>query len=131
MNRPSAPSTSSMTPRSLPLRSLIGAAALALTLALSGCGGAENPSDETSGQTAATRSVDTAFGPVEIPAAPQRAIALEGGVGPLLGADITPVATADGDYADAFLPEEYEKVKDLPLAFYSSFGASTASSSQR
>ncbi len=115
MNRPSASSTSSMTPRSLPLRSLIGAAALALTLALSGCGGAENPSDETSGQTAATRSVDTAFGPVEIPAAPQRAIALEGGVGPLLGADITPVATADGDYADAFLPEEYEKVKDLPL----------------
>nr|WP_276511191.1 ABC transporter substrate-binding protein [Kineosphaera limosa] len=32
-----------------------------------------------------------------------------------MSAGITPVATADGDFADSFLPEEYAKVKDLPI----------------
>lgn len=102
-------------------------AALALSLVLGACGSATSPSTPggteapASGAAAATapssatRPVQTAFGTVEIPTAPQRAIALEGGVGPLLGAGITPLATADGDYAEAFLPEEYAKVKDLPI----------------
>lgn len=102
------------------------AAVLALTLvACGGAAGGQTAADGPTGADAATGDqaqaagestrVETAFGPVEIPARPQRAIALEGGAGPLLGAGITPVATADGDYADSFLPEEYAKLKDLPI----------------
>lgn len=95
---------------------------LGLTAATSSCStgtanssGASGSATSASAPDASTRSVDTAFGPVTIPTKPRRAIALEGGVGPLLSAGITPVATADGDYADAFLPQEYAQVKDLPL----------------
>lgn len=103
-------------------------AAAALAFALVACGGAGGGQTAAGGPTGAgaaaggqarpnaeSTSVETAFGPVEIPTRPQRAIALEGGAGPLLGADIMPVATADGDYADSFLPEEYAQLKDLPI----------------
>ncbi|WP_168582666.1 ABC transporter substrate-binding protein [Gephyromycinifex aptenodytis] len=93
---------------------------LSAALTLTACGGTSPEETRASASAssstqAATRTVETAFGPVTIPTAPKRAVALEGGVGPLLGAGITPVATMDGDYADSFLPEEYAKVKDLPL----------------
>ncbi|WP_345713381.1 ABC transporter substrate-binding protein, partial [Kineococcus glutinatus] len=95
----------------------------AAVLGLGSCGGASASSSATPADAAptegavegATRTVDTAFGPVEIPADPQRVVALEGGVGPLLDAGITPVGTADGDQDYVFLPEEYEQVKDLPI----------------
>lgn len=105
---------------------LIPAGLMVLSLALTACGSTDSRQDGSaessslataspSSDSSATRSVPTAFGSVEIPTAPQRAVALEGGVGPLLGAGITPLATVDGDYAEAFLPEEYAKVKDLPI----------------
>lgn len=114
-------------------RALTCIALSTLTLGLTACGGSDattksttsavtssaasssSATSSTASAEATTRTVDTAFGPVTIPTHPKRAIALEGGVGPLLGADITPVATMDGDYADSFLPEEYAKVKDLPI----------------
>lgn len=106
-------------------RALAATAALVLGLSLAACG-SDVAADGTaaagsSGSAAAgaadgsTRTVETAFGQVQIPTSPQRAIALEGGAGPLLGAGITPVATADGDLEGSFLPEEYAKVKDLPI----------------
>lgn len=108
-------------------RALAATGALVLGLSLAACGSdaAADSSAAGSGSAAAgssgaaadgsTRTVETAFGQVQIPTSPQRAIALEGGVGPLLGAGITPVATADGDLEDSFLPQEYATVKDLPI----------------
>ncbi|MEZ0493458.1 ABC transporter substrate-binding protein [Kineococcus sp. TBRC 1896] len=100
-------------------RGVVGALGASVLLALAACGG---PDDAAAGTSAtggtsggATRSVQTAFGAVDIPTEPRRVIALEGAVGPLLGAGITPLATADGDYEDAFLPQEYEQVSDLPV----------------
>ncbi|MEL4357816.1 MULTISPECIES: ABC transporter substrate-binding protein [unclassified Luteococcus] len=89
-----------------------------LAAVLAGCGAtgsAPQPSPPASTSSAQVHTVETAFGPVSIPRSPRRAIALEGGVGPLLQAGITPLATADGDYPDQFLPAEYQKVKDLPI----------------
>lgn len=112
-------------------RSLSGALALLSSLALlSGCaapasngptttgpssGAAASSTTASSSTESETKTVSTAFGDVTMPTRPTRAIALEGGVGPLLSAGITPIATADGDYAEAFLPQEYEQVKDLPV----------------
>ncbi len=93
--------------------------ALLTALALTACGssstGSSDSSTASASASATSRAVQTAFGEVTIPTAPAKAIALEGGIGPLLGADITPVATADGDLPDSLLPEEYTKVKDLPV----------------
>jgi len=91
--------------------------ALAAVLAVGGCAGGTSSADEPAGSVAeaGTRTVETAFGTVDIPADPQRVVALEGGTGPLLEAGIVPVATADGDYADSFLPAELEQVADLPI----------------
>lgn len=61
-----------------------------------------------------TRTVATAFGEVVIPADPQRIVALEGGAGPALESGLEPVGIAD-DYAESYLPGEYDQVKDLPL----------------
>ncbi|MEW9267238.1 ABC transporter substrate-binding protein [Kineococcus endophyticus] len=97
-------------------RGVLGAAlGASVLLAVTACGGTDRATAGGTASAATTRSVDTAFGAVEIPAEPRRVIALEGAVGPLLGAGITPLATADGDYEDAFLPQEYEKVSDLPI----------------
>lgn len=102
-------------------RFLAATGALIAVLGVSACGTASSDVTGTStgaasnGADATTRTVDTAFGQVTIPTKPQRAIALEGGIGPLLSADVTPVATADGDFVDSFLPEEYARVKDLPI----------------
>lgn len=90
---------------------LLVAPVLALTLAVAGCTSSSDADDSADG----TRAVETAFGSVDIPVAPQRVVALEGGTGPLLEAGIVPVATADGDWADSFLPAEYEQVADLPV----------------
>lgn len=91
--------------------------ALAAVLAVGGCAGGTSVADEPPGSSAeaGTRTVETAFGKVDVPADPQRVVALEGGTGPLLEAGIVPVATADGDYADSYLPEEFEQVADLPI----------------
>jgi iron complex transport system substrate-binding protein len=91
--------------------------ALAAVLAVGGCAGGTSAADEPAGASAeaGTRTVETAFGPVTIPAAPQKVVALEGGTGPLLEAGIVPVATADGDWAESYLPEEFEQVADLPI----------------
>lgn len=104
-------------------RTLAAAGVLVLTLTLAACGGSSSGATAGSATAGAassaaeqgTRTVETAFGQVAIPTKPQRAVALEGGIGPLLSAGITPVATADGDAADSFLPDEYAKVKDLPI----------------
>lgn len=103
-------------------------AALALATALTACG-----SDDEGGSTVPevapearcdtevvvsengdTRTIATAFGEVEIPAGPQKIAALEGGAGPAMESGLTPIAVAD-DYAESYLPEEYEQVKDLPV----------------
>jgi iron complex transport system substrate-binding protein len=91
--------------------------ALAAVLAVGGCAGGTSAADEPAGTSAeaGTRTVETAFGPVTIPADPQKVVALEGGTGPLLEAGIVPVATADGDWAESYLPEEFEQVADLPI----------------
>ncbi|WP_051702546.1 ABC transporter substrate-binding protein [Oerskovia turbata] len=91
--------------------------ALAAVLAVGGCAGGTSAADEPAGSSAeaGTRTVETAFGTVDIPADPQRVVALEGGAGPLLEAGIVPVATADGDWAESYLPEEFEQVADLPI----------------
>lgn len=91
--------------------------ALAAVLAVGGCASLTSEAGEKAGTSAdaGTRTVETAFGPVTIPADPQNVVALEGGTGPLLEAGIVPVATADGDWADSFLPEEFEQVADLPI----------------
>ncbi|QIK82932.1 ABC transporter substrate-binding protein [Sanguibacter sp. HDW7] len=102
------------------------AAVLAGMLALAACSGgssdtaaptsaAPTASSTATSAEAGTATVASAFGDVEIPAAPKRVVALEGAVGPLLAAGITPVATADGDWEDAFLPAEFDQVKDLPV----------------
>ncbi|WP_435298927.1 ABC transporter substrate-binding protein [Timonella sp. A28] len=61
-----------------------------------------------------TRTVKTAFGNVTIPKNPEKVIGLEGGTGPVLEADLTPVATAD-NYEESYLPSEYAVVQDLPV----------------
>lgn len=99
-------------PRSRGLRLLV-APVLALALAVAGCtSDADADADDSAGET---RAVETAFGSVDVPVDPQRVVALEGGTGPLLEAGIVPVGTADGDWADSFLPDEYEQVADLPI----------------
>lgn len=98
--------TSASTPRFLALL-------LASLLILTGCGSGQEEESSESGD--GTHTVETAFGEVTIPDDPQQIVALEGAVGPLLSADITPVATADGNYEDSFLPDEYDQVQDLPI----------------
>lgn len=94
-------------------RTALAAAVLATALAVSGC--SADAGSTPSASASSTVSVDTAFGPVDIPASPERVVALEGAVGPLLSAGITPVATADGNNPESFLPKEYDAVKDLPV----------------
>lgn len=108
MSLPPRPSS-----RSRIARAKIVALCLAAVL-LSGCSGAPQATTDGAGSADAV-SVNTAFGDVDIPAEPKKVVALEGAVGPLLAAGITPVATADGDVAEGFLPAEYERVKDLPV----------------
>lgn len=108
--------------------SALTALALTAALALSACGGSSTPSSSSTGAAssggstsasaspqATSTTVETAFGQVSIPTAPKRVVALEGSVGPLLDAGITPLATADGDYEDSFLPDEFAVSKDLPV----------------
>lgn len=86
----------------------------AVVFSISACS-TEIENRETNGQVqTATKSVETAFGQVEIPLEPKSVVALEGATGPLLAAGITPKATASGDLPDGLLPEEFEQVKDLP-----------------
>lgn len=106
----------------------MAATVVALTFgaaALTGCAPQQGGSASDQGSSASShleaqaqeqeKSVESAFGPVTIPAKPQRVVTLEGGVGPVLQAGTTPVATADGDAEDSLLPAEYQKVKDLPI----------------
>lgn len=93
-------------------RTLFSTAIVVGALLLGGCA---TPAASPGSASIETVSVDTAFGAADIPAHPTSVVALEGAVGPLLAAGIVPTATADGDRADDFLPEEYEQVKDLPL----------------
>ncbi|WP_141005426.1 hypothetical protein [Nocardioides humi] len=117
----------------------LAAAALASTL-LAGCGteddadaavpeiapAAKCDADVVVAEGEGTRTVATAFGDVEIPADPQRVVALEGGAGPALESGVVPVGIAD-DYAESYLPGEYDQVKDLPLVLTPTAGTSTSS----
>ncbi|MBD8019902.1 ABC transporter substrate-binding protein [Brevibacterium gallinarum] len=93
---------------------LAAAAALVLSACSSGAGDAAGKQDADGQGDGATKTVETAFGKVEMPTKPKSVVALEGAIGPLLSAGITPKATASGDNPDGLLPEEFEKVKDLP-----------------
>lgn len=99
-------------------RSRMAAAVLALSLLATGCASsAEAPqsSGEAAEQTTGTTKVQTAFGEVELPADPQRVIALEGGTVPSVEAGHTPVATAGDAYDDSFGDAgDYKGVADLP-----------------
>ncbi|MGO2660146.1 ABC transporter substrate-binding protein [Mycetocola reblochoni] len=95
-------------------RTALAATLLTSALVLTGCS-AQSADDAGTTSSSETVSVDTAFGPVDIPAEPGTVVALEGAVGPLLSAGITPVATADGDNPEGLLPDEYDAVKDLPI----------------
>lgn len=108
-------------------RALPVIAALALSAsALAGCSdeakadipevapGASCDADVVVGESDGVRTINTAFGEVDIPTDPKRIIGLEGGTGPALESGLTPVATGD-DYIESYLPGEYDLVKDLPL----------------
>lgn len=92
---------------------LAATAALVLSACSGGAGSQAGGQDDGEGD-GATKTVETAFGEVEIPTEPTSVVALEGAIGPLLSAGITPKATATGDMPDGLLPEEFEQVKDLP-----------------
>lgn len=81
----------------------------------SAAAGATSSESTSSADESTTKTVKTAFGDVTIPSKPMKAIALEGGAGPLLSAGFTPIATADGKFEDSFTPEEYKKIADLPV----------------
>ncbi|GAA3688716.1 iron-siderophore ABC transporter substrate-binding protein [Arthrobacter ginkgonis] len=105
-------------------RTRLAGAALAAALLLTGCAGQSGTAQsgaETSGTTgsqaaaAGTVVVDSAFGPVTIPATPERVIALEGGTVPAVEAGIVPVATAGDVFDDSFADaDDYAPVADLP-----------------
>ncbi len=116
MSRTRTARTSRVTTRSSRAAALLLAPVLAAALVVSGCAPTTDAGEPAStAAESATRTVETAFGEVTIPADPQQVVALEGGTGPLLEAGIVPVATADGDWPDSFLPAEYEQVADLPI----------------
>lgn len=111
-----------------PVPKIFAAALLASTI-LTGCSNNADSSPSSTSTTApvtgttsgsadsaaATKTVQTAFGDVTIPTKPTKPLALEGGAGPLLSAGITPIATADGKFADSFTKAEYAKISDLPI----------------
>ncbi len=103
------------------LRRLLALLLVCLTLLVTGCSAGQNASQNQSSSADSeassqeTKTVETAFGPVDIPRSPERIVALEGAIGPLLHAGKTPVATADANKVDSLLEEEAQAVQDLPL----------------
>ncbi len=106
-------------------RMLVLTCTMLAALTLTACGADETatPASQSTAATSSqeasdngtTREVETAFGTVTIPTAPKRIVALEGGAGPVLESGLMPVATADGNKPEAFLPEEYAEISELPI----------------
>lgn len=94
-------------------RSIVGAFLTCTISLLAACG---DNATQTSVTTPAesVKVVSTAFGEVTIPEHPERVVALEGAIGPVLDSGLVPVATADGDRNENLLPEEQEAVKGIP-----------------
>lgn len=95
----------------------MAAGALALTLALTSCG-ADDPSDAADASTETT-TVETDYGPVEIPTDPQRIVALEFGNEILVEAGIDPVGVIDPN-PGLYTPEELEILQEADVVQESS-----------
>lgn len=103
----------------------LGRLAVALTvaaaLALSACG-SEDDDPGTSGSGSGTRTVASAYGDVEVPAKPERVVAVSYDTPwQLQSLDVKPVATQDyGKWVDSFTPAQQEFVDGV--ATIGSFG---------
>lgn len=113
--------TTAPTPSRLGRLSTTVAAAAALTLALAACStttdAAETPSDTVSqAGEPTTRTVESAYGPVEVPSDPQRVVAVSYDTPwQLQAVGVTPVAVQDyAVYATEFTPEQLAFVDGLP-----------------
>ncbi|HLU99200.1 MAG TPA: ABC transporter substrate-binding protein [Thermobifida alba] len=89
------------------------AGALALLLVLTACGG--GPAEEADGASGGeTVTVETDYGPVDIPADPQRIVALEFGTEAVLEAGIEPVGVIE-PVSTLYTAEELDRLADYPV----------------
>ena len=84
------------------------ALALAVTLALTACGGADDdgsaPEDQSTGDAAFPRTVEHAMGSTEIPERPERVVVLDTGeLDTALSLGVTPVGAVTTEASDGFL----------------------------
>ncbi len=104
-----------------PTRPLAASGAVLLTLALGACGSAGASDDDASGAQegadAATRTVESTFTgeEVEIPADPQRVVALWRTGTELAELGVVPVASLEQEFMPEELGDLYEPVADVPL----------------
>ncbi|MEY9211223.1 ABC transporter substrate-binding protein [Thermobifida halotolerans] len=92
-----------------------GAGALALVLTLTACGGGRaDDAAQDAAQAGETVSVETDYGTVDIPADPQRVVALEFGTEVVLEAGIEPVGVIE-PVATLYTAEEFEKLSQYPV----------------
>lgn len=107
--RTTSPVTSRTRRRTLAATALLLASALALTACGSDDGGSNDGGSNDGGKPGAsddagTRTVDTAMGPVEVPADPQRVVVLDTPeLDSLLTLGVKPVGAVRADVADGFL----------------------------
>ncbi|KUP96819.1 ABC transporter substrate-binding protein [Thermobifida cellulosilytica] len=91
----------------------LGAGVLALALTLTACGGGQTE-EADSAPAGKTVTVETDYGPVEVPADPQRIVALEFGTEAVLEAGVEPVGVIE-PAATLYTAEELEKLSDYPV----------------
>ncbi|WP_041428105.1 ABC transporter substrate-binding protein [Thermobifida fusca] len=91
---------------------VLGAGALALSLTLTACGDAQEAADTPA--QGDTVTVETDYGTVEIPADPQRIVALEFGTEVVLEAGIEPVGVIE-PVATLYTAEEFEQLSTYPV----------------
>ncbi|GAA3084039.1 ABC transporter substrate-binding protein [Streptosporangium carneum] len=97
-------------------RAVLGLVTAALVALTGACGSSspEKPAAADPSQAAATRVVETANGPVTVPAEPKKVVSLLNTTAAVLELGITPVAILqewEGDYS----PEDWAKVKAIPV----------------
>ncbi|MFP8886271.1 ABC transporter substrate-binding protein [Streptomyces mangrovi] len=97
-------------------RTVQALAVSALLMGVAACGGTASGDDGGSQGTAATRSVETAYGSVEVPAEPKRVVALgDTSLDTALYLGIEPVGTSSARGADTAPGYLGEKAESVPL----------------